>query len=85
LRIGVLPEKGADIFELIYKSADGSEDIQFLMQTPWGLKRLVLSPRLIFWKYEGGWQELFPMPMMGASIAGRIFPSTARSRFCLAI
>jgi galactose mutarotase-like enzyme len=75
LRIGILPEKGADIFELIYKSADGSEDIQFLMQTPWGLKPPGTQPPLDFLEnYEGGWQELFPNANDGCQHRGQDIP-----------
>jgi hypothetical protein len=61
LRVGVLPEKGGDIFEFTYKCAEHSEHVQFLMQTPWGLKPPGPRPPLDFLQnYEGGWQELFP-------------------------
>ncbi len=61
LRIGILPEKGADIFEIVYKTEDAAAEIQFLMQTPWGLKGPPLGPQVDFLdNYEGGWQELFP-------------------------
>lgn len=75
LRIGVLPEKGADIFELIYKSADRSDDIQLLMQTPWGLKPPGTQPPLDFLEnYEGGWQELFPNANDGCQHRGLDIP-----------
>ena len=57
LRVGVLPQKGADIFELTYRPTG----IQLLMQTPWGLKAPGKKPPAEFLEnYEGGWQELFP-------------------------
>ncbi len=57
LRIGVLPGKGADIFEITYRP-DG---IQILMETPAGLKPFQDKPPAEFLdNYEGGWQELFP-------------------------
>jgi galactose mutarotase-like enzyme len=75
LRIGVLPEKGADIFDLTLKSAEHSEDIQFLMQTPWGLKPTGAQPPLDFLEnYEGGWQELFPNANDGCQYRGRDIP-----------
>jgi galactose mutarotase-like enzyme len=75
LRVGILPEKGADIFEFIYKSADRSNDIQFLMQTPWGLKPPGTQPLLDFLEnYEGGWQELFPNANDGCQYRGQEIP-----------
>jgi len=57
LRISVLPDKGADIYELIYKPSG----VDFLYKTIPGLhppgNRL---PADIIENYEGGWQELFP-------------------------
>ncbi len=61
LRVGVLPHKGGDIFEFVHKTAGGSEHVQVLMQSPWGLKPPRHRPPLDFLEnYEGGWQELFP-------------------------
>jgi hypothetical protein len=61
LRVGVLPDKGGDIFEFIYKTTGNSEHIQFLIQTPWGLKPPGKQTPVDFLEnYEGGWQELFP-------------------------
>ncbi len=60
MRVGVLPGKGGDIFELVYKR-EGAEPVQFLMQTPWGLQPSNERPQQDFLEnYEGGWQELFP-------------------------
>ena len=57
LRLAVLPEKGADI-PLIYHQASG---VQFLMQTPAGLRPpSEKRPEDFLENYEGGWQELFP-------------------------
>ena len=57
LRLAVLPEKGADI-PLIYHQPSR---VQFLMQTPSGLRPPSSSPPADFLEnYEGGWQELFP-------------------------
>jgi galactose mutarotase-like enzyme len=75
LQVGVLPEKGADIFELIYKSAERSDNIQFLMQTPWGLKPHGTQPPADFLEnYEGGWQELFPNAGDGCQYRGQDIP-----------
>ena len=75
LKVGVLPEKGADIFELIYKSSEGLEDIQFLMQTPEGLKTPGSHPSQDFLEnYEGGWQELFPNTGDGCKYRGQVIP-----------
>jgi hypothetical protein len=75
LRVGVLPEKGADIFEIVYKPADASAPIQFLMQTPWGLMPPGEQPQGDFLaNYEGGWQELFPNANDACSYEGRDIP-----------
>ncbi len=61
LRVGVLPDKGADIFEFVYQPPASSETVQFLMQTPSGLKQPASRRPVDFLEnYEGGWQELFP-------------------------
>jgi len=57
LRISVLPDKGADIYELIYQPTG----VDFLMKTPSGLKPAG-RPSDFLENYEGGWQELFPNP-----------------------
>jgi len=67
LRISILPDKGADIYELVYLPAG----VDFLMKTPSGLKPAGrqsggsypqgVSPDFLD-NYEGGWQELFPNP-----------------------
>jgi len=71
IRIGVLPEKGADIFELIYKP----RQVQFLMNTPWGLKPPGKEPQTDFLEnYEGGWNELFPNHSDACEYRGKIIP-----------
>jgi hypothetical protein len=61
LRVGVLPGKGADIFELAFQPADQADPIQLLMKTPRGLQPPSdHSPADFLENYEGGWQELFP-------------------------
>ena len=71
LRVGVLPEKGADIFEFTHRPSG----IQFLMQTPWGLKPPPDQPVADFLdNYEGGWQELFPSANDACEYRGRSIP-----------
>lgn len=59
----VLVDKGADIYELIYKP----KQIDVLWKSPWGLRRPGGGTPSAFntavsWveAYEGGWQEIFP-------------------------
>ncbi|MEA2596302.1 MAG: hypothetical protein QOF01_2771 [Thermomicrobiales bacterium] len=59
----VLVDKGADIYELIYKP----KGIDVLWKSPWGLRRpggghpSALSSAVAWIEaYEGGWQEIFP-------------------------
>lgn len=57
LAITVLPDKGADLYEFVYKP----RGVDLLMRTPSGLN----PPRDyqvadFLENYEGGWQELFP-------------------------
>lgn len=57
LRVTVLPEKGADIFEIVHLPTG----IDCLMKTPQGLLPPAGAPQGHFLdNYEGGWQELFP-------------------------
>ena len=64
LAVTVLLDKGADIYELIYKP----HGIDVLWKSPWGLKVPGLGPAgyssnsETVWleHYAGGWQELFP-------------------------
>jgi galactose mutarotase-like enzyme len=71
LRVGVLPEKGADIFEFTYLPSG----VQFLMRTPWGLKAPSGEPVTDFLEnYEGGWQELFPSANDACQYRGREIP-----------
>jgi hypothetical protein len=57
LKISILPKKGADIFEFIYKP----KGIDFLYKTSPGLQPPGNHPPAdIIENYEGGWQELFP-------------------------
>jgi galactose mutarotase-like enzyme len=59
----ILPDKGADIYQLIYKP----RDLDVMWKSPWGLKepgRGVTSAfdSSVVWleAYAGGWQEIFP-------------------------
>ena len=57
LKTTVLPDKGADIYELVHKASG----VDFLMKTPQGLRPPDEGPPSDFLdNYEGGWQELFP-------------------------
>lgn len=58
----VLPDKGADIYELIHQPSG----VDVLWKSPWGLRRPGGYPSAfdsnVTWieAYEGGWQEIFP-------------------------
>ncbi len=63
LRVGILPDKGGDIFSFLYKP----RDVDFLWRTPWGMRSpaayvptVAHSGGSFMDLYEGGWQELFP-------------------------
>ena len=63
LRVVVLADKGADVYELVYKPTD----TDFMWRTPWGVRdpRRFTSttgwpPALWLDSYEGGWQTLAP-------------------------
>jgi hypothetical protein len=71
LRVAVLPEKGADIFEITYLPAG----IDCLMKTPSGLKPPGGEPQRHFLdNYEGAWQELFPNANDACEYRGRAIP-----------
>lgn len=71
LRVGVLPEKGADIFELIHQPTG----VQMLMEMPSGLKPPGNHPQDEFLdNYEGGWQELFPNHGDACEFRGQAIP-----------
>lgn len=75
LRIGVLPGKGADIFDFAYQGPAHPTPIQFLMHTPWGLKPPGSGTQADFLEnYEGGWQELFPNANDGCEYRGQAIP-----------
>jgi galactose mutarotase-like enzyme len=61
LRIGVLVDKGADIFQFLYKPTD----TEFMLYTPRGLQPPAVQSIASDWGsfldyYEGGWQEILP-------------------------
>ena len=71
LRVGILPQKGADIFEFTYRPTG----IQLLMRTPWGLKAPGDKlPAEFLENYEGGWQELFPNHGDACRFRGQVLP-----------
>ena len=64
LSVTLLPEKGADIYSLVYKP----REMDVLWKAPWGLKRpgtgfhTAGENTEVIWMdhYTGGWQEIFP-------------------------
>jgi galactose mutarotase-like enzyme len=69
----VLVDKGADIYQLIFKP----KDVDVLWKSPWGLRRTdagfaSAANSHIAWTdfYEGGWQELFPNGGMACDYKG---------------
>ena len=71
LRLAVLPDKGADV-PLIYHQPSG---VQFLMQTPSGLRPPANTPPADFLEnYEGGWQELFPNENEACDVKDKSLP-----------
>lgn len=62
LRVGILVDKGADIFEFLFKP----QDTDFMLHTPQGIRGpAVQSTASTAWGsfldyYEGGWQEILP-------------------------
>jgi hypothetical protein len=70
LRVTILPEKGSDILEFIYKPLQ----LDYLWKRPTGLPQKPNADRLphdqfMDW-YEGGWQEIFPSGGEASSHAG---------------
>ena len=72
LRVSVLLDQGADIFEFLYKPMD----LDPLLCTPRGIRSprtyapSVTTARQFPDYYEGGWQELFPLAGAGAEYMG---------------
>jgi hypothetical protein len=63
VRVTILPDKGADVYELLYKP----KDVDFLWKSSVGLRSMKNYQSTIPGKggnfldfYEGGWQEMFP-------------------------
>lgn len=76
VRVTVLPDKGADIVELV----DLTTGIDPLFRAPWGLAPPGAPPREgsddveFLWNYEGAWQELFPNANDAATYNGDTIP-----------
>ena len=71
LRVCILPDKGADIAELIHKPSG----VDCLAKTPWGLKPPGAAPATDFLEnYEGGWQEMFPSSNDACEVRGQAIP-----------
>ena len=76
LRVTVIPDKGADIVELLHKPSG----LDPLFKAPWGLQPPGSPPREgsegleFLWNYEGGWQELFPNVNEAVVHRGRTIP-----------
>ncbi len=76
LRVTVLADKGADVFEFVHKPTD----TDFMWRTPWGVRDPSLFVPATGWPegvwhdlYEGGWQTIaptggYPGDYMGAEI-----------------
>ena len=63
ISVTILPDKGADIYELIYKP----KNIDVLWKSPWGIKSPANGIQIArnsedLWMeyYAGGWQDIFP-------------------------
>lgn len=76
LRVTVLPEKGSDVFEFLYKPFD----IDFMWHTPMGLVdrtpyvlTLSSSEGNFMDFYEGGWQEIAPSGGQGCTYKGAAY------------
>ena len=64
LQVVVLPNKGADVYQLIHRPSG----VDFLYKTRLGLVPPSADrPLDVIQDYEGGWQELFPIPAMLAN------------------
>jgi len=76
LSVTVLPDKGADIYEII----DLATGIDPLFKAPWGLQPPGAAPRegsdgaAFLENYEGTWQELFPSTNDACSYRGATVP-----------
>ena len=76
LRVVLLPDKGAEIYRLIYKPTA----LDILYQSHWGLQppgaphRAGSGDREFEWNYGGGWQELFPNANHACTYRGKFMP-----------
>src|SRR3954447_22144181 len=76
LRVTVLPDKGADLYELV----DVASGVDVLFKAPWGLAPPGAPPRegagghAFLESYEGGWQELLPNTNDPCRYRGRELP-----------
>jgi galactose mutarotase-like enzyme len=71
LRLTILPEKGADIYEFIHKPSG----VEFMMRTPTGLQPPGAEPQAEYLEnYEGAWQELFPNTGGPCEYRGKMLP-----------
>jgi galactose mutarotase-like enzyme len=76
LRVTVLPEKGADVVELVHVPTG----VDVLFKAPWGLRPPGAPPREeadgleFIGNYEGGWQELLPNANDACSYDGAELP-----------
>lgn len=76
VRVTVLPDKGADIIELV----DLETGVDPLFRAPWGLAPPGAPPREgsgdveFLWNYQGTWQELFPNANDAARYQGETIP-----------
>ena len=73
LRVKVVPEKGSDIVEIVYKK----KNLNLLYESPIGFHRFgTVSPPLatndsgFMDYYEGGWQDIVPNPGLSSSNRG---------------
>jgi Domain of unknown function (DUF4432) len=76
LKAVLLPDKGADLYQLIHKPSG----VNVLYQSHWGLQPPGAPPRAssgkreFMWNYEGGWQELFPSANFACTYQDRAMP-----------
>lgn len=76
LRVTVLPDRGAEIVELVHVASG----VDGLFHAPWGLAPPSAPPRdgadghAFLERYAGGWQELFPSVNDACTYRGRPIP-----------
>ena len=74
LRVGVLVDKGADIFQFLYKPTD----TEFMLHTPRGIHTPAVQSIGSSWGsfldyYQGGWQEILPNGGPACTVKGADF------------